>query len=457
MTDAELYDRMTATLLASWEANARGCEGAAVRQLPGAVAAVFPHGPERDVYDNAILARGLDRDGAGRAIGAIEACYEAAAVGGFAVWAREGEETMLAALRARGYELVETTLAMAMPLGDAALPRPAIPGVEIGGAGWDDYLRYLRRLGLPPELLTGVEPSAYRVLAAREGGELLATGLAFDHDGDCGVFNLSTLEGARRRGIGTALTARLLADARARGCATASLQSTPIAEGVYTGLGFRPLGRFLEHSRRPAPPFLDHVSLAADRSSIEELGFTVTPTPGDAEHGRVHLAGSYLEVTPSDGGPRGSRGWFLRPADLETAAELLRRAGLPAPAPRSYRGADGIWLDLELAAAGPALPVLTRRLELPAGPWPPAAGPPHANGATRLAAVQVETAEPARLAAVLRALGASGEGEAELELGGGSRVLIEAPASPAEAVTALVLDRAEAPPLTVRLDAAAGA
>ena len=59
--------------------------------------------------------------------------------------------------------------------------------------------------------------------------------MAFDHDGDCGVFNMSPLEAARRRGLGTALTARHFHDAVERGCSTASLQSTPVAERVYAG------------------------------------------------------------------------------------------------------------------------------------------------------------------------------------------------------------------------------
>lgn len=38
-----------------------------------------------------------------------------------------------------------------------------------------------------------------------------------------------------------------VAEARERGCTTVSLQSTPMAEGVYAGVGFRDLGRFDEY------------------------------------------------------------------------------------------------------------------------------------------------------------------------------------------------------------------
>jgi hypothetical protein len=36
--------------------------------------------------------------------------------------------------------------------------------------------------------------------------ENVATAMAFDHNGDYGVFTVSTLEAARRRGLGTART-----------------------------------------------------------------------------------------------------------------------------------------------------------------------------------------------------------------------------------------------------------
>jgi predicted GNAT family acetyltransferase len=55
---------------------------------------------------------------------------------------------------------------------------------------------------------------------------------------------------ARRRGLGTAVPAQLLHEARASGCRTASLQSTAMAERVYAGAGFGDLGRFVEYMPR---------------------------------------------------------------------------------------------------------------------------------------------------------------------------------------------------------------
>ncbi|MFC5140417.1 GNAT family N-acetyltransferase [Actinomycetospora rhizophila] len=79
-------------------------------------------------------------------------------------------------------------------------------------------------------------------------GEAVAGAMTYDHAGDCGVDTVGTLLHARRRSLGAGLTAPALHRARARGCRTASLQSTPAAERVYARLGFRDLGAILEYA-----------------------------------------------------------------------------------------------------------------------------------------------------------------------------------------------------------------
>jgi ribosomal protein S18 acetylase RimI-like enzyme len=240
-SNAELYCRGAVTLAASWEAYARGAPGAAVRRAPGVDAAIFPYGPERDVYNNALLARGLASAARANALDTMEAAYAAAGVRRFAAWAHESDATMRGDRSRRGYTLDTSTRAMGMALGDIRRPRPQI---ALGEPDWDAYLRLFE---LPPDLLAGADRSAFHLVVARLDGEDAAAALAFDRGGDCGIYNVGTVEHARRRGLGTALTALLLHDARARGCQTASLQATPMAERVYASVGFRDLGRFLEY------------------------------------------------------------------------------------------------------------------------------------------------------------------------------------------------------------------
>jgi ribosomal protein S18 acetylase RimI-like enzyme len=240
-TDDELYRRGVATLLASWAEYARGAAGAALLRMPGVGAAVFPHGPERGIYNNALLERGLPAAGRAAAIEGMEGAYAAAEVDRFAAWVHEDDAAMGRDLERRGYTVEESTRAMALVLDDLLVPRPQ---VALGPADWPEYLRVL---DVPPDLLAGVDQTAFHVLVARLDGASVATGMAFDHEGDCGIYNVTTSPPARRRGLATALTARLLHDARDRGCRTASLQSTTMAEQVYTALGFRDLGRILEY------------------------------------------------------------------------------------------------------------------------------------------------------------------------------------------------------------------
>ncbi|HLN78240.1 MAG TPA: GNAT family N-acetyltransferase [Nocardioidaceae bacterium] len=240
LTDADLYLRGAETLLASWEEYARGASGAAVQRHPGVATAVFPSEPERSVYNNALLDRDLDAAERAHAIEAMEAAYARARVTRFAAWVHESDEAMRTDLARRGYSLDESTRAMGMAVEDVRLPRPEI---ELGSPDWFEYLRIV---GVPSDFLSRADPAAFHVRVARLDGENVATAMAFDLGSDCGIYNVGTLWHARRRGLGTALTALHVHDALARGCLTASLQSTVMAERVYAAVGFRDLGRILE-------------------------------------------------------------------------------------------------------------------------------------------------------------------------------------------------------------------
>ena len=221
-----------------------------MKRLKGVAAAVFPSGPERHVYNNALPDRDLAANERATALDAMERAYTSAGVDRYAVWAHESDQGMQAELAARGYKIDISTRAMGMSLDNlpVAVPDAGIERLE----DWDEYLEYLWSVGVPAGLLSGADPSAFHVLVARVAGENVATALAFDHEGDCGIYNMSTLDSFRRRGLGTALTARHVQDAAERGCSTASLQSTPMAERVYAAVAFGDLGRFLEYIPGPA-------------------------------------------------------------------------------------------------------------------------------------------------------------------------------------------------------------
>ncbi len=250
MTDTDLYERGVRTAAACWGALAHSTSSADVHRLPHVSVAVFADEPEQSIYNNAILGHGLAPAERSAALEAMEALYAAADISSFAAWVHETDRGMRDELTRRGYAVDTTTRAMGMSLDDVSLPRPEI---ELAPAAWREHLRLI---GVSSALLRDLDPAALHLLVAQRGGESVATAFGFDHEGDCGIYNVGTLAHSRRRGFGTALTATLLHDALARGCRTASLQSTPAAERMYGALGFRDLGRIIEYTptRRGARP-----------------------------------------------------------------------------------------------------------------------------------------------------------------------------------------------------------
>jgi ribosomal protein S18 acetylase RimI-like enzyme len=161
-------------------------------------------------------------------------------------------------LERRGYTLDEATRAMGMALDDIRAPRPQL---ELGPSDWSEHLRIAE---VHPGLLSGLDAGAFHVLVGRQRGENVVTGLAFDFGADCGIYNVGTLPAARRRGLGTALTVTHLHDALARGCQTARIQATAMAERLYAAVGFRDLGRILEC----VPPQRDAAHRESTRSAV---------------------------------------------------------------------------------------------------------------------------------------------------------------------------------------------
>ena len=64
-----------------------------------------------------------------------------------------------------------------------------------------------------------------------------------------GIYNVSTLPEYRRRGFGTAMTARPLLEARSDGAERAILQATAAGASIYRRIGFRPYGTLTEYKR----------------------------------------------------------------------------------------------------------------------------------------------------------------------------------------------------------------
>ncbi|HEX3238810.1 MAG TPA: GNAT family N-acetyltransferase [Solirubrobacterales bacterium] len=239
-TDAELFERSVATLVHSWAYLASGSPGAAVVRGRGATIAAFVHDPDRQFLNNTLLSGAAAASG--RTLDAVERVYAERGIDRFAIWVHEADADLAGAVEARGYRYDSSTRTMAMPIADLAeVDTSPLDLVEKPSPE-----RFWRVDG-PDGLLPQLAAEGAHFYVARCRGVSAATLMAFDHGGDCGIYMVGTTPAARRQGLATMLSAHAIAEARARGCTTVSLQSTPMAEGVYAGIGFRDLGRFHEY------------------------------------------------------------------------------------------------------------------------------------------------------------------------------------------------------------------
>jgi GNAT superfamily N-acetyltransferase len=164
-------------------------------------------------------------------------------------------------LRSHGLVCAERLGGMAADLRtlDEGIPPPY--GLTIERVGDDEVLgEYVGVAGAGfgmPGFVTGALFEACSVLGLAEenpfghyvgrlGGKVLATASLSLAAGVAGIFNVATLPGARRRGIGTALTLAALRDVRERGCRIGILQSSAV--GVYRRLGFEQHSTYLVYA-----------------------------------------------------------------------------------------------------------------------------------------------------------------------------------------------------------------
>lgn len=94
------------------------------------------------------------------------------------------------------------------------------------------FFKLHARLGLD-------DASSWRYYLGWRGGEPVSASALFLHAGVAGLYNLGTIAGARRHGVGRAMTAAPLRDAGALGYRVGVLQATPAGLGLYRRLGFQ--------------------------------------------------------------------------------------------------------------------------------------------------------------------------------------------------------------------------
>lgn len=223
-------------------------------ERPGIVASIVPAAPDRSMFNWVVpsepsaLATHYDD---------IARSYDDAGVRAFTVWIDEDDTTNKQLVAARGHKFDGAPRAMyaeidAMQLADPRdLDCRETDDIEL--VSWINDLAY----GFPPPAfvaaiarITHVE--RWRTFEARIADKPVCGMLVHDSlDGNLGVCAVATLPEARGQQVASRLLSFALADARARGMRTTSLQASSKGKGVYARLGYQDLGaiEMWEHRR----------------------------------------------------------------------------------------------------------------------------------------------------------------------------------------------------------------
>lgn len=129
----------------------------------------------------------------------------------------------------------------------AKSPKHVADFAAVVAANWDppDALVVAYYEAAAPVLLG--EGSPLRLYVGYVGESAVATAEVCMAGGVAGLYGVSTATAWRRRGYGTAMTARALAEARGEGARVGVLQASNEGQSLYARLGFRPHGQYVEY------------------------------------------------------------------------------------------------------------------------------------------------------------------------------------------------------------------
>lgn len=242
--DGMLFDRQLRTLAAIDDMMADAAPDSRTLDFDGVSVLIVPAVPGRSVLNAVCYER---PEALEAAYDQIASEFHAAGIQAWTVWVPRADEHAARLLEDAGHVLDASPEAMCATMDELALD-PSLPEA-ISWTG-DVPLSALAEVAgpsfgfAPGELEGAVEysPPGARPYIAELEGRPAASVMAFDHDGDCGIYWVATLEEARGKGLCGALMTAALLDGRERGCTTTSLQATKAGHPIYSRLGYRDFG-----------------------------------------------------------------------------------------------------------------------------------------------------------------------------------------------------------------------
>lgn len=183
------------------------------------------------------------------------------------LWPSSKPDDLADRLVAHGWTAAEGTPGMAADLQQLPAEAPAAENLEIVRVANDDLLRQWRdvmEIGfeLPERLAAlfydlgvhaGFGASAWwHNFVGLLDGKPVACGSLVYGAGVAGIYNIATLQEARGKGIGTAITNHALIHARAMGYRVAILGATEMGYRIYERLGFKEYFKIAQYLFSPA-------------------------------------------------------------------------------------------------------------------------------------------------------------------------------------------------------------
>ena len=162
-------------------------------------------------------------------------------------------DDLAARLVSRGFVADEPWPGMTLET-DAMKKPPPVPGLAIrrvtNDVELETYVRIFAPILSPSPAFTTLLVEATRRIGYQEGAaevhfvgfvddEPVATVSLLTAGGAAGIYNVTTIEPSRGRGIGAAMTAAAVDAGRHRGLSTATLQASAMGRSIYESLGFR--------------------------------------------------------------------------------------------------------------------------------------------------------------------------------------------------------------------------
>lgn len=220
-----------------------------------------------EIYGNAVLTTHLEPDRADAVIDeTLERFRERGAPFVWWVLPSASPDDLADRLTARGLVDAGTWPGYAVEVGRLAQPQP-VEGLEIRRVRREDdldaYVGVFAPILSPSPAFTDVFVRAMRRIGLGDDapevhflgilhGEPVATVSLVTAGGAAGIYNVTTVEAARGRGIGAAMTVAAARHGAERGFTIATLQASTMGRPVYERLGFEFVCDFLPY-RLPAP------------------------------------------------------------------------------------------------------------------------------------------------------------------------------------------------------------